>query len=86
MCTNNRLTLGALGALCGSRQRVDLIAFDEPEYADVLPIPVTLIAQDPRELGRIAAERLFARLDGDPSPAATIRVPTELVVRGGAWG
>ena len=85
LCTNNRLTLGAVSALCHAGAWADLIVFDNPEYADVLPVPLTLIAQDPGELGRIAAERLFARLDGDDSPAATHMVPTELVERGGAW-
>ena len=33
------------------------------------------MAQDPTEIGTLAAERLFARLDGDRSPAETIIVP-----------
>ena len=33
------------------------------------------MAQDPTQIGTLAAERLFARLDGDRSPAETIVVP-----------
>ena len=40
------------------------------------------MAQDPTGMGTIAAERLFARLDGDRSAAATIVVPARLIVRG----
>ncbi|AQP48097.1 hypothetical protein BW730_11955 [Tessaracoccus aquimaris] len=85
LCTNNRLMLGAVTALCHTRQTADIIAFDDPEYSEVLPMPVTLIAQNPVELGRVAAERLFARLEGDESVARTFVLPTQLVVRGGLW-
>ena len=33
------------------------------------------MAQDPDRIGTLAAQRLFARLDGDRSPAETIVVP-----------
>ena len=85
LTTNNRVTLGVLSVLGRLGRRVDLIGFDDPEYSRLLPLPVTLVAQDPAELGRIAAERLFARLDGDDSPARRIVVPARVVTRGGAW-
>jgi LacI family transcriptional regulator len=40
------------------------------------------MAQDPSALGRLAAERLFARMAGDESHPAVHTVPTRLVVRG----
>ena len=40
------------------------------------------MAQDPSQIGTLAAERMFARLDGDTSPAETIVVPARLIVRG----
>lgn len=85
LTTNNRVTLGVLTALGRLGRRVELVGFDDPEYSGLLPLPVTLVAQDPAELGRVAAERLFARLDGDGSPARRIVVPARLVSRGGAW-
>jgi LacI family transcriptional regulator len=43
---------------------------------------VTVVAQDPAEIGRLAAEILFRRLDGDRSPSKVHVVPTRLVIRG----
>ena len=43
---------------------------------------LTVVAQDPGALGRAAAERLFARLDGDTSPAREVVLPVSLIERG----
>jgi LacI family transcriptional regulator len=43
---------------------------------------VTVVAQDVGRLGRLAAELLFRRLDGDRGPAERIEVPTWLIPRG----
>jgi len=43
---------------------------------------VTVMAQDPGAVGRLAAQRLFERMDGDHSPPYLRVVPTRLVVRG----
>jgi hypothetical protein len=40
------------------------------------------MAQDPAEVGRRAAERLFKRIHGDQSPPTIITIPTRLLVRG----
>jgi LacI family transcriptional regulator len=40
------------------------------------------VAQDPSEIGHLAATMLFARIDGDRSPARTVVVPTRLIARG----
>jgi LacI family transcriptional regulator, galactose operon repressor len=39
------------------------------------------VRHDPHEMGRRAADLLFARLSGDESPPRRIVLPTELVVR-----
>lgn len=62
--------------------RVALIGFDDFELADLLPVPVTVVAYDAGEVGRIGAELLFARLAGDSRPPQRIVVPTRLVQRG----
>jgi LacI family transcriptional regulator len=79
---NNRVSVGALRALKGAAARVALVGFDDFELADMLPLPVTVVRHDPAEMGRRAAELLFARLDGDGGPPQTIVLETELVVRG----
>jgi LacI family transcriptional regulator len=79
---NNRVSVGALRALKALDARVALVGFDDFELADMLPVPVTVVRHDPAELGRRAAELLFARLDGDGGAPQTVILQTELVVRG----
>ena len=80
----NLVTIGALRALrdAGRQFEVALVGFDDFELADLLQPAVTVVAQDPQEIGHLAAERLFARLDGDDSPFHTHVVTTQLIVRG----
>lgn len=80
----NLITVGALRALyaLGRQHGVALIGVDDLPLADLLDPGVSVIAQDPAEIGRVAAERLFARIDGDISPAETITVPARLIRRG----
>ncbi|HEX2131049.1 MAG TPA: LacI family DNA-binding transcriptional regulator [Actinophytocola sp.] len=79
---NNRITVRVLRALAGVPRRPALVGFDDFELADLLDPPVSVVALDPGELGRAAAELLFARLDGDPSPPRRIVLPVRLVPRG----
>ena len=79
---NNRNTVGALRALRESGQRLALVGFDDFELADLLTPPVTVVRASPHRLGQLAAERAFARLDGDVGPPRRLTVATELVVRG----
>jgi LacI family transcriptional regulator len=78
--TNNRACIGALHALRATEAQAALVGFDDFELADLLE--VTVIRHDPHELGRRAAELLFARLAGDERPPQRIVLPTELVTRG----
>jgi LacI family transcriptional regulator len=82
--SQNLITVGALRALhgLGLQHEVALVGFDDLLLADLVDPAVTVVAQDPTRMGTVAAERVFARLDGDTSPAATLVVPSELVVRG----
>ncbi len=79
---NNRITVLALRALAGSRDRPALVGFDDFELADLLDPPVTVVSLDPAELGKAAAELLFARLDGDREPPRRIVLPARLTARG----
>jgi LacI family transcriptional regulator len=80
----NLLTVGALRVLhsLGLQHRVALLGFDEVLLSDLLQPGVSVLAQDPTEIGRRAAELLFARLDGDQSPTQHVMVPTTLILRG----
>jgi LacI family transcriptional regulator len=80
----NLVTIGALKALrrLGRQHDVALVGFDDFLLADVLDPAVTVVAQDPQTIGKLAAERLFRRTEGDTSPFRTEVVPTRLIARG----
>jgi len=80
----NVLAIGTFMALrrLGRRGDVALVGFDDFPLADLLDPGVSVVAQDPLGMGRLAAERLFRRLDGDRSEATTSVVPTRLIERG----
>ena len=79
---NNRCTVGVLRALRDAGRRCAVVGFDDFELADMLDPPVTVIAHDPAEMGRLATRLLCDRIAGDTSPARRIVLPTTLVVRG----
>jgi LacI family transcriptional regulator len=80
----NVLAIGAFTALrrLGRRGDVALVGFDDFPLADLLDPGVTVVAQNPLAMGRLAADILFGRLDGDRAPSATHVVPTRLIERG----
>ena len=82
MCGNNRTTVAVLRELAGRQESPALVGFDDFELADLLAVPVTVVAQDPTLMGRTAAELLFRRLRGEPAPAQHILVRTRLIPRG----
>ncbi len=61
----------------GLSDRVALVGFDDFELADLLQPGITVIAQDPRRIGAIAAELAL-----DPVGSGVHLVPTQLVERG----
>jgi LacI family transcriptional regulator len=80
----NLITMGAIRALqkLGLQHKIALIGFDDFLFADLLEPRVSVIAQDPTQLGQVAAEWLFARLNGDSRPPQQIVIPTRLIARG----
>lgn len=80
----NLVTVGALHALRAAnlQHSVALVGFDDIPLADLVEPGVTVVAQDPQQIGRVAVERVFARLEGDGGPARHTVVPTTLIPRG----
>jgi len=80
----NLVTIGVIHGLRerGRHRDIAVVGFDDVPLGDLLEPGLTVIAQDPQQIGRVAAERVFARLDGDRSPAARTIVPTRLIERG----
>ncbi|HEY5880455.1 MAG TPA: LacI family DNA-binding transcriptional regulator, partial [Nakamurella sp.] len=65
------------------RTDVVLVGFGDFPMADTLTPPITVIEQDPTELGTLAANRLFRRIDEPDKrlPRQTV-VPVSLIRRG----
>jgi len=65
------------------RTDVVLVGFGDFPMADTLTPPITVIEQDPTELGTLAADRLFRRIDEPDKrlPRQTV-VPVNLIRRG----
>ncbi|MBT2512445.1 LacI family DNA-binding transcriptional regulator [Arthrobacter sp. ISL-30] len=80
----NLVTFGAMRALreLGANHRVALVGFDDFTLADMMEPGITVIAQHPERIGKLAAERLLARIDGDDAAPQTYVVPSELIQRG----
>lgn len=80
----NMASIGAVRVLrqAGLADEVAIVGMDDIELSDLIEPPLTIMRQNPVAMGRLAASRLFARLDGDDSPPRRLLVPTELVVRG----
>jgi LacI family transcriptional regulator len=81
-CGNNRVTVLALRQLAAMGRTLSLVGFDDLELADLLTPGLTVVAQEPAEMGRIAAELLFRRLAGEGGPAQRIELATRLIERG----
>ncbi|MFJ3224457.1 LacI family DNA-binding transcriptional regulator [Streptomyces sp. NPDC086783] len=80
---NNIVALGIVTELARNKRKdVAVVAFDDIELAEALEPALTVVAQNPEEIGRTAATTALARLDGDRSRARSITVPTRLIVRG----
>lgn len=85
--TSDRLAIGFVHRL---RERgvqvpgeVAVVGYDDIRYSEFLEVPLTTVALPKYEMGRLAAEAVFARLRGDVAPGERrqIVLPPALVVR-----
>ena len=82
--SNARCTIGIIPALqSAGRRAVPLVSFGDFPLAAAIQPPPSVIDQDPVAVGRVAATRLFERID---HPARrlkrTIVLPVPLIIRG----
>jgi LacI family transcriptional regulator len=61
---------------------ISLIVFDDLEWADAYNPPLTVIAQNTRQLGGLAGDILLRRIRGGTEPPQERHLPTQLIVRG----
>ncbi len=80
----NLITVGATQALhdLELHEAIAHIGFDDIELADVVEPGISVVPQHPLDLGRRAAERLFARIDGLAGPPCEQVIGTGVVERG----
>ncbi|SDO07450.1 LacI family DNA-binding transcriptional regulator [Ensifer sp. YR511] len=90
ICYHDLMALGALqaakdmGLAVGSKFAV--VGFDDITEAELSRPSLTTVHIDAENIGRAAATRLLARLEGDESPPSRIMVPARLVVRDSCGG
>jgi len=80
----NLITMGTVEALrdCGAQHRIALVGFDDFAMANLLDPGVSVVAQDPRAIGRLAATLVNERLAHSSAPASVHVVPSVLIARG----
>jgi LacI family transcriptional regulator len=86
LCGSREHTALAQRALnsSGNSRQVAVIGFGSFELAEYLAPGITVMAYDPADIGRAAAELLFARLSGYDGPPRRVEVPATLYARGSA--
>jgi LacI family transcriptional regulator len=62
--------------------RISLLAFEEPEWAELVEPGLSVIRQPVREIVRVAWDLLLRRIDGDRGPVQHIQLEAELILRG----
>jgi LacI family transcriptional regulator len=81
--STNFVAEGVLRALREVDRQPAVVGFDDFRMADMLPTPVTVVASDTAELGRIAARLLLDRASGaDTRIPQRIVLPCALIQRG----
>jgi len=83
---NNLMTIGAVAAIQGRGleipRDVALVGFDDFSWADVFRPRLTTIAQPTYDLGRIAADILVRRIEGETNVPMRVVLRGRLVIRG----
>lgn len=79
----NYLSIGTSRALRVSsmEHRIAMIGFDDFEFADMLNPSVSVVAQDPRRIGQLAATMLFTRMAEPERPPSVTVLPSILTHR-----
>lgn len=62
-------------------QDIAMLSFDDFDLADMLTPGLSVIVQPAEEIGRHAANLLFARLNGQSGPAHAVILPATMVIR-----
>jgi GntR family transcriptional regulator, arabinose operon transcriptional repressor len=84
-CVNDSLALITLLAIQKIGLKVpddmSIAGFDDISLASYMSVPLTTVAQNAYELGRVGAQILIERLEGDTSPPIRQMIPTRIQIR-----
>ncbi len=82
---NNQVTAGVLQSLKRAAVRVpqhmSLVGFDDSRWAQLMTPALSVVAQPARDMGYLAAERLFSLMENPDLPGTVTRLATRLVLR-----
>ncbi len=85
VCANDYIAVGAIEAIrlagLGVPDDIAVAGFDNRAISSGLSVPLTTMAVDHEEMGRLAVRQIFAALDGLATTAGRITVPSRLVIR-----
>ena len=84
-CTNDTIAIGAMKAIMRAGLRIPediaVIGYDDSENSRMIEPELTTVQVDKTAMGRIAAERLIALIEGEAPRKETIQTTVKLVVR-----
>jgi LacI family transcriptional regulator len=69
----------------GIPDELSLVGFDDLDWTTMVDPPISVVAQSPLRMGRVAAERLFARIKGDEQPGQRDRTGDRAADLGQHW-
>ena len=84
-CTNDTIAIGAVKAILRSGLRIPediaVVGYDDSENSHMIEPELTTVQVDKTAMGRLAAERLIALIEGEAPRKETIQTTVKLVVR-----
>ena len=84
-CTNDTIAIGAVKAILRSGLRIPediaVVGYDDSENSRMIEPELTTVQVDKTAMGRLAAERLIALIEGEAPRKKTIQTTVKLVVR-----
>lgn len=84
-CTNDTIAIGAIKAVlrAGLRipQDVAIVGYDDSDICSVIEPELTTVKVDKTQMGRLAALKLIALINGEELKERMVETPTALIVR-----
>lgn len=81
--SRSTITMGLLQVIHEkNRHDIAILSFGDFEMAKIMEPKISVIDHSPRELGRLAALRIFAKIDGEELPTETLMGHLSIIRRG----